>query len=167
MMINFQGRQELRVGQLAVDDFVPFSFRAYTGVLASPYLWRVGNFTTSLLELKIDKQSKLVLGVTLSLYNQKLRTEIPPSYLAVELAAGLPVANTDIFSNDRHDETREFELVQNGNSFIAVLNGGVQPQRCLRADRVGFYERAGEICGIGFFDLTASEIEKLKSLFQK
>lgn len=167
MMLTFQGKQELPGGQLVVDDFVPFSFRAYTGVLAAPYLWRIGNFKSSLLELKIDKQSRLVLGITLTLYNKELRTKIPPSYLAVELEAGLPVANTEALSNNRHDEIRDFELVQNGNSFIAVLNGGVQPQRCLRADRVGFYERASEICGIGFFDLTATEVEKLKSQFQK
>ena len=167
MMLIIQGKKDLRAGQLVVDEYVPFSFQAYTGILPDPYLWRIGNFKTSLMELTIEKQSKLVLGITLTLYNRKLQTEIPPSYLAVEVATGFPVANTEMFSNDRHDETRDFELVQNGNSFIAVLNDGVQPQRCLRADRVGFYERANEICGIGFFDLTASEVKKLKILFQK
>jgi len=109
----------------------------------------------------------VVLGVTLTLYDQELRTEIPPSYLTAEVVAGLPVANVDVFLNDRHDETREFDLVRSGNCFLAVLNREVQAKRCLKADRVGFYEQANEVCGIGFFDLSPSEIEKLMNLFQK
>jgi hypothetical protein len=49
---------------LTIDEYVPISFRTYSGLLGAKYL-RLGNFKTSLLECLLDPHSYAIRGITL------------------------------------------------------------------------------------------------------
>ena len=156
----------MHAGQLNVDDYIPFTFQAYRGILPNPYLWLIGT-QVSLLELTIEAESKAVLGVTLTLYKKEVREHISSEYDAVEMVPGVPVVCVEGFGNRRHEDECELTLFREGNRFVVVFNNSIVPTRCLRVDRVGFYSGEGELCGVGFFDITGHEIERLIPHFQR
>jgi hypothetical protein len=77
MRTKIRGSNEVPSGQLVVDEWVPFTFRAYRKLLLNPDIWLVGNFKTSLLEMKVERQSREILGVALPLYNRPIEQGIP------------------------------------------------------------------------------------------
>jgi hypothetical protein len=163
-------------GRLVIDDYIPFSFRLSEGVLPGPYLWRTGNLETSLLEITIDRDLHTIFGVTLTCFSGRLQEEVPQGYENAEVVEGIPAVDASVFPQqqnknaldfqlDRHDEPQEIRAYQKGSSVFLVFGEGM-PNRCIKTDRVGFFERESRLCGIGFFDLSASEISTVISLLQ-
>lgn len=67
-------------GHLEVDGNLPFAFRATPHVLLNPIRYRFGNSATSLLEIKIDRQSSLVASVLLVMYDRSVECKGPPYF---------------------------------------------------------------------------------------
>ncbi len=165
-------------GRLIIDDYIPFRFRQSEKVTANPYLWRTGNFETSLLEITIDRDSHVIFGVTLTCFSGGLRAVIPEGYDTTTFIDGIPVADVSLFARreneglfdfrlERHDETAEIKAFQMNNSFILVFGENIRPDRCIRTNRIGFFERATRLCGAGFFDLSPSETNTVVSQLER
>jgi hypothetical protein len=163
MKMKILGLQEVPGGQLMVDEWVPFTFRAHQRVLSGPDYWLIGNFDTLLLEMKVEKNSRAVLAAILPAYSKAIDNEWPAIFEGIPEVAGVPVVGTDGFERGQCREFCEFRLVHRGNQFLIVLNDELPPQRCLRVDRIGFFENGGDLCGIGFFDLHEVEIQMIMS----
>jgi hypothetical protein len=150
-----------RTASLTVDDYVPFIFRADDQVLASPLLWRTGDFKSSLLEVKIEANTGCVRGVTLTLFSGRLEATFPKGYAEAEVIEGLPVVETAGFPGGRFEEPNAFHLFRAGNDFLLLFDARTTPTRCIRASRLGFFEADGSMCGIGFFGLSPEEVVRL------
>src|SRR4051812_28048481 len=91
-------------GHLQIDEYVPFSFQAYEGVLLEPFIWHSGDLSNTLLELTIDQDSKEILGVTLTLYNKPLGRSFPSPFHSIETKSGLPVVNINDFKTPIYED---------------------------------------------------------------
>lgn len=168
-MLKICGSRDLPEGRLVVDDYVPFSFRAYERAIFGRFLCEIGDLKASLFELRIDKGSGVVYGVTLVLYNQDFGDRLPPDYGTAQTIQGLPIVERGElgFAGDISRQPCDFRLVRGPDNYIAVLRDSIHAERCYKSGRVGFFEGHGELSGIGFFDLTPAEMEKLVALFQR
>lgn len=164
-------------GCLIIDDYIPFRFRLTDEVLPSPYLWRTGNFKTTLLEITIDRNSHTIFDVTLICFAGKLQTDLQQGYDSAEFVEGLPVVDVngypqpqreDVFDFrvSKCDEVEEIKAYREGNNFFLVFGGEKVPNKCIKTNRVGFFACATELCGIAFFELSQSEISTVLSLMQ-
>src|SRR5207247_4270466 len=65
--IEISGTQDIRNAPclIEVDEFVPLRFRTYERPIGAAYV-RVGNYSTTLVELIVDPISKLLRGLTLT-----------------------------------------------------------------------------------------------------
>jgi hypothetical protein len=167
-MLKIVGSLDLNQGHLVIDEYVPFSFRVYDEPLPAPHVWLVGNLKTSLLEVKIDAYSAAVMASILVLCNKTVEGNPPSSYQRAEVLPGLPRVTLDGFGENRLiEENRDFELIQSGNCFFVIFDKAPAAKRCYRADRAAFFEgNNGELCGIGFYDLTAAELAKFRHHFR-
>jgi hypothetical protein len=164
-------------GRLIIDEYVPFRFRQAEGVLPDPYLWRTGDLKTSLLEIAISRDSHAVLGVTLICFSGRLLTGMPQGYDNLQVIEGIPVVDVSGFPRlrsgdafdfrpERLDEPGQIRLFQRENTFLLTFGEDVVPERCVINNRIGFFEGATWLCGVGFFDLTPSEISRALSQLQ-
>jgi hypothetical protein len=166
MTVKIRGILPVSNGTLVVDEWVPFSFRAYQRVRSLPYYWLFGDRKTSLLEMRVDRQSGAVIGVTLTAFSKKkIGNELPVEYREARQLTGLPVVDTENFVGGRRDEPSDFDLVGGANWFVVMLKHGVSPRRCLHAGRTRFFEHDSELCAVGFFDLTEPELEILSRIW--
>jgi hypothetical protein len=160
-------------GKLVIDDYIPFRFRLSDALRPSPYLWRTGNRTTSLLEIAIDRESHSIFGVTLTCFAGELLPGTPPGYYNQEILHGVPVADvsgfppqSDLCRHSVFDEPEEIQAYRMESSVFLALGESHVPERCIRIDRIGFFECATELCGIGFFDLSPREVDCAVALCQ-
>ena len=130
MKTKIRGVHEVRGGRLVVDEWVPFTFRAYQGLLPGADYWRVGNFKTLLLEMKIEKHSRAILAVILPAYSKMIDKDWPAIYEGILEVPGVPLVGTDGFEFGECREFCEFRLIRSGNQFLVVLNDELPPQRC-------------------------------------
>jgi hypothetical protein len=164
MMLRITGVREVSNGTLTIDELVPFTFRAHEGVLPNPYYWLIGNFKTSLLEIKVDRQTTAVSAVILTLFNERVGLGVPSAYKDISCQPGLPLVETEKFVQGRYNQDCNFRLVREENLFVAILREGVPPQRCLSVDRVRFCTTGNELCAIAFSGLSSEELERLHNL---
>jgi hypothetical protein len=147
---------------LVVDPYVPLTFDAYDNVLPQPYLWRIGNFLTSLFELTIERSTGIVRGATLVLSGSDTLTDLQTGYEAVPQKIGLPIIDRSVLTSDIWDEQHELSLMHKNNAIYVAFNSSWNPSSCIVNDRVAFFEQEGELCGVGFLKLTQEEITLLK-----
>jgi hypothetical protein len=158
MRTKIVGVWEAGYGRLEVDEWIPFSFRAYNRLLIGPLYWTAGNHRTSLLEMKVERTGGAVMAAVLSSCQRFAASDPSGFFDGVPEVPGLPVVQLDDFEHDMCWEEADFSLSRAGNRFFATLDDSPRPRRCLRSDRVGFFENDGELCAIGFFDLTEAEV---------
>jgi hypothetical protein len=154
---------------VADDDYVPLAFRAYKEVLPSPYIWQ-GMGTDRLVELTIDRESKVLRGVKLVLCGFKRSGTIGLAYGTAEIIAGLPVIGTTGFKRTEslmhplHIHESDFDVILSGHDCFVVFEPDAAPSRCYRVDRVGVFEAVSEIVAVGFFGLVNREISNIDRL---
>ncbi|WP_284422095.1 MULTISPECIES: hypothetical protein [unclassified Bradyrhizobium] len=151
--------QERTFGQLEIDEWVPFTFRAYTNGLAGPLYWMLGDQKTSLLEMKIERSTGAIEAVLLPACHRFDSDDGWRAPEGITQVAGIPVVKMDQFESGHCEECRDFRLNQFGSSFFVILDDSPRPERCIRTDRVGYFEANGNLCAVGFFDLTQTEVQ--------
>jgi hypothetical protein len=148
--------------RLKVDPYVPLAFKAYDNVLPQPYLWLTGNLHTSLCELKIERETGILRGATLVSAGSDTLTPLPIESEALQQNSGLPIIDRSALIRDSVDEKREISLMYKNNAIYVAFDSAWNPSSCIVNDRMAFFEQNGELCGIGFLQLTQGEITLLR-----
>lgn len=173
MMLKIEDVLPLSTSQkchLEVGHHMPFEFQAYEEVLPGPFIWEASaRFVVLLFE--IERESRAILGTQLVLYNKEVCHDFPTSYRDVPIVVGFPIVNVDDFPKmhppEVYSEDFDFSLIRSDNRFVVVMDKKIIPQRCFRADRVGFFEGDGRLCGVGFYDIAPSEMDRLMELMRR
>jgi hypothetical protein len=157
---------ELPDGQLVVDEYVPFRFRLSGEALPEPFLWQTGNFTTSLFEMKIARDTGIVAGLTLTLFSQRPNLACPIDVAEAAIVEGIPVVDRSLFAKGRFAEGRPFSVTQLPDSVIVSFDESLPISRLLVNGRVGFLESHSKLSGVWFKELTEHEMQLLSQQFQ-
>ena len=162
-MLRVIGIAPTSSGELTVDPYVPFKFRAYKTGIPEPYLWRIGDIKTSLLELTIEYSTGIVRGATLVGPVNDAVVQLQSGYEGIPRKTGLPIVDTSAFTTtDIWDEPCNFTLMQRKNAVYIAFGSSWNPSSCIGIDRIAFFEAEGFLCGVGFFQLTQEEIALVK-----
>jgi hypothetical protein len=161
-MLKVIGIAPTSSGELTVDPYVPFIFEAYKTGLPGPYLWRTGNFQTSLLELTIEHSTGIVRGAALVGPVKDAVVQLQSGYEGLPRKTGLPIVDRSAFTTDIWDEPCNFTLMQKKNAVYIAFGSSWHPSSCIGVDRIAFFEAEGFLCGVGFFQLTPEEMALVK-----
>ncbi len=146
---------------IAIDPYVPFSFKTYTRALSGVRYFRIGNFSTSLLETGIDPSSLAIRKVCLVSFSRVLTRDQLQVVQSGQEAIGLPIVCPDSLSGDRTDELCEFDVCVHENSLSIDWSHGKQLSSVVRFQRVCFYLAENELRRVTLEDLNTSEIDVL------
>ncbi len=142
----------------------PLDFIAYRKILPQPYYWLVGSSADSRFMLTIERSIGVVREADLVLPGSHVLTSIPSGYRTADRKTGLPVVDTSEFDEyDDVEEDRDFHLVHEGSTRYIIFDPSLNPTLSMGIDRVAFFAAGELLCGVGFFDLTANEIEALEA----
>jgi hypothetical protein len=141
---------------LEIDEYVPLRFRTYREPLGAAFL-RLGNRSTTLLELIVEPYAQRVRGVTLTFF-EKLSPW--PSFSIESTAEGLPILATAF-------ETYTVVELPEKNFDVSIREGEVllfwSPlgacEVCEFRGRVRFLIQDGRLAGVWFLGLSREEIE--------
>lgn len=148
-----------------VDEYVPITFRTYSGLLGAKYL-RIGNFETTLLELLLDPHSYTIRGVTLLSFD---KTHVPHKSFELPETIGLPVLDAQgsgliDFSDKQHAEIGcKFSVGLVSDFFEIDLFGISSADSAIRCDRTYFLLRGKSLVGIRFTKLNSQETSLLEN----
>jgi hypothetical protein len=145
-----------------VDPYLPFSFKTYPEVLPGVWYFRIGNFSTSLLEIGIDPSSLVIRKVSLVCFDRVIRREELRNYDNLVEFIGLPVTTSTSLSGDRTDELTDFAVCLYDDSFCVDWSGGKPVSTVIRFQSVSFYLAEHELRRIIISGLEQSQVEILK-----
>lgn len=148
---------------IEIDEFVPLRFRTYNEPLGSAYL-RLGDRSSTLVELIVDPASSLLRGVTLTSFDLFR----PWPTLGRTIASdGLPVLATQWDQSDRSllavDINRDFDVSMLGNQLLISWGDLADLSGSSVHGRAHFLFAGNELAGIRFFDLSETEAALLTS----
>lgn len=155
----------LLVFHVEVDEYVPLRFRSYEGTLGVKYL-RLGNFSSSLIELLLDPSSMVICGFTLTSFEAVHK---PKGNAGLPRYAGLPVlaiAPEDFNGplDAQRIDIRENFSVGFGQDFVEIDLGGLpEARRIIEAGPVAFYVGTNSLVGLRVNGLNQKQISMLKS----
>jgi hypothetical protein len=149
-------------GTLATERYLPIAV-SFPG--SGYYTWEVQSHNTSqALTVSINLDTGRIRRVTLPFISRVIAADFLPGYDEAPHIPGVPVVDISEFEALAEcpdppviTEERGFRVSGDGRRVVVALNPWVVPDRCVRADRVGFFVGSGFICGFGFFDLAAEE----------
>ncbi len=141
----------------------PLDFVAYRKVLPQPYYWQIGASPKALFHVTIERSSGAVREAELICPGKHSLTDIPSGYRTLDREIGLPIVDTSEIPEYGLNETGDFYLVNEGSTRYVIFDPSLNPTSCMGIDRVGFFVSGELLCGLGFFDLTADEIEALEA----
>jgi hypothetical protein len=149
---------------IEVDEYVPIRYRSYQGVIGVKYL-RLGDFTSSLIELLIDPTSLTVRGFTLLSYKAIHRPSVMrklPKILGMPIVAVNEGDFCGAVGAQRVDQSCDFS-VGFGEDFVEIDLGHLtEAQRIIKAGTVEFYSDETDIFGIRITELTPTQMCMLK-----
>jgi hypothetical protein len=154
---------------LLIDEYIPLSFRSYSGLLGARYL-RVGNFQTSLLEFILDPISAMVRGVTLVMFDSFY---MPNESALLLVEEGLPIIDLEqsqvsiLAPNEHLEINHQFSVGLRDDIFEIDLFGIAKAERVVCCDRFEFLLNKDTILGLRMIDLNENEISMLKGYFPR
>ena len=153
-------------GRLVISSTVPFSFRLSSSVSDMPLYLMMGDLMQSLLEIRINRASGVVMGVTLTLFEHSLTPGLPLPFFKASRQEGWIKFDVDEWQSDRRDEAAEFLLFRSHSAYSVIFHD-LEPEKLIVGTRVGFFVAANRLCGIEFFDLTGAELDILNDLWSR
>lgn len=168
-MLNIVGIAPDMAGELVIDPYIALSFRSYDSI---PYLWRIGDFKHSLLEISIEQSTGILYDITLTLLSNSRLESLQTGYEVAPWKTGLPIIETSVISWKGvgigiWDELGDFSLLLKNDTAYVVFDSSLNPSSSIRAGRIAFFEAQGVLCGISFFHLTPNELALLKDHFTR
>src|SRR6478735_303305 len=92
--------------EILIDEYVPLRFRTYRRALGVGYV-RLGNYTTSLIEIGVEPRTQIVRGLTVTSISTLSQW---PTFNLIERAEGLPMLSTTFAGGEVVDLSCDFEL---------------------------------------------------------
>ena len=154
-------------GRLVVGDLVPFSFRLYSEPSGMPLYLMIGDSKHSLLEIKVDKESGVVIGVTLTLFAHPISHRVPEGLISVSRENGWISYDVNEWQGARRDEHNNFSLFRTPDKYFLIFQDFPRSTKCVVGARIGFFIASNRLCGIEFFDLTQEELSALDKLWSR
>jgi hypothetical protein len=137
---------------LELDEYVPLSFRTYESPLGASYV-RLGNYSTTLLELAVDPNTKMLRGATVTCYEV---LSAWPELRVVSESDGLPVLEPVFDRTSRIDLGEDFHVsVREGE--VLVFWGDLNACNQCNFAQVHCLVHAGQLRAIRFSGLSDDE----------
>lgn len=134
-------------GELLVDPYVPFSFRADEPVRSNPLTWRYTDDDNGLLEFKIDRASGDIYGVKLVSSGQPFEDGDEVPFDMFEHEPGLPVVDARAVNGTLIEERITVRLLRWDQAVAALWGKWASSTKCLSVDRARFLLREDELVG--------------------
>lgn len=147
---------------LVLDEYVPLRLRTYERPLGASYV-RLGNYSTTLLEVVVDPNRNVVRGLTIISYDTLSEW---PDLAVVSYSDGLPVLAAVFGPANRIDLKEEFRVSMRKGELL-VFWGDLS--RCSQIDfaQVHCLVQEGQLRGIRFSGLSDKESELFASHAQR
>lgn len=151
-----------------VDEYVPLRFRLREPSFGSAYL-RLGNYSTSLAEIMVNRATRLLQGVTLTSFESY---GLWPIIKETTIVQGLPILTGPWDVPERDLPTLEFKSTDLSVDFVVSLRKNellifwsdlstVSSSSVFES--VQCYMKESELCAIRFFDLTDKQVSNLNT----
>lgn len=144
---------------LDIDELVPLQLRAGQETAGAGYL-RLGNFSTTLLELGVEPYSQVLCEVTVTSIEELSPW---PSFAVGGTSDGLPVLATDFEGWRVVDLQRDFRVAVREGEILLSWEKLDPCDACDFEGRVRFLVRKGRLVGIWFTGLSQEEVELFSS----
>lgn len=135
-----------------IDRYVPLRFRTYREPLGVGYV-RLGNYSTTLLELAVEPRTQLVRGITVVSFE---RASPWPEFEVDDAGEGLPAVSTSFEGGERIDLHREFAVAVRPCEVI-VFWGTLVGCYAYRHGDARFLGTEGALVGVWFTGLTEEQ----------
>jgi hypothetical protein len=145
--------------ELEFDGFIPLQIRTYQEPIGAGFL-RLGNYSTTLLELAIEPHSQTVRGAVITSMSELAAW---PALSIVSQMDGLPVLATDFQEWRVIDLDLGFEVATRASEFVAFW-GPLDGCTAYACGRFRFLAHEGRLVGILCVELTSEEQSSIRSL---
>jgi hypothetical protein len=135
------------------DEFVPLQFQSFDEPLGCGYL-RLGNYSTSLLELAVAPNSQVLRGLTVTSYDDLTDW---PSFEVVSTRVGLPIIHTSFEGWRVVDLDQQFYVSTRSGEILVFWEELSECEVITFGERVQFLVQGGSLCGIKMIGLTQDE----------
>lgn len=169
-MIQFTGIDKGKSGNVVFDDYIPFSFKAYDGVLPGPRMWRTGDLSTNLLEAKIEPDNNRLVGVTLVSYNGEVVGKSIYPWMLMPMEVGLPIVDVSVFPatdfpSNRFDDPIALVVALYDSVLEIGFGNSASPCRRIVSGRLHFLINIEDLfCGLAISGITADEKARIAGI---
>lgn len=143
---------------LELDEFVPLQLRTYGEALGAGYV-RLGNYSTTLMEIAVAPHSQVVRGITITSYDVLSPW---PEFSVTRRLDGLPVVSTHFEGWHIVDIQKDFRVSVRQGEILAFW-GELDECAVYEFSRVRFLARDNVLLGAWFLGLTHEEIDRFRS----
>lgn len=132
--------------------------RPYEQGVGETFLWRLGDFEWTLLELKVRRDDGAVVGVTLPAFRGRV-LERTPVNTAMSSVVGVPAVDTSCISvkSSMLDEHRELSMYLDSDTMHLVLEEDFAEAVSMGVDRFRFFVAGARLAALTFGPLTPEE----------
>lgn len=151
-------------GQLVCDGYIPLKFCASNEVLLGSFLWRTGDFKTSLLEFKINPTKGTIETVTLVCHSGTVQPHSLFSCGDFPVIHGLPVVDVRCFPSqdyprNRIDKPSTLTIAFYNDNLEIAFNNKAKISHLIRNNNFIFViDCNDQICGVVAVELSREQI---------
>jgi hypothetical protein len=146
------------LSDIAIDEYVPLRFRTYREPLGVGYI-RLGNYSTTLVELALEPRTQVVRGVTVTSIDELAPW---PELEVLDRVEGLPAVSTSFEGGERVDLRDEFHVAVRSGEVIVFWAGLTRCNGYQFGDAC-FLTVNGVLAGVWFTGLTNGDVRLFES----
>jgi hypothetical protein len=133
---------------LIVDPFVPMSFKTYADLLPGAKVILLGDFHTSLLEIRLDAESLMFRGLVLLIFNRTLSVAQSRTPAVARRRTGLPIIRPNSITGAKTEVRRSFAAGLHGDTFVIDWSNDSKFDTLIEHQRALFYVDNNELCRV-------------------
>ena len=174
-MLRFKEKTKSLESSVEFDEYVPFTVEFESDSMFPPLYWRVGNGSTSLMEIGINKGSGAAHSITLtSIQSDSVRVVKREYVSSVSEKEGLPIFDLSAWKNENCPDEFASNFIDNfdlgleltlGQDFISVsIVGGMEPYQFIKNNNVIFgIDIEGNLTNVDIINLSQEDIRTANS----
>lgn len=145
-------------GEITVDTYVPFTFRATPWPRDEVITWYHRDRASNMLEFKIDKATGDLYEVTLVSSDRPIQDARDLPCHLLPTTQGLPIVASGAVDGKTIEQRMDFSILRANRDFCVVWDGWNRTTECMGLDRVSFLLAETSIVGVCFLGLTDGEL---------
>lgn len=166
-MLELKGIKKDGYYNVTIDYYVPFTIYYQTKDLEDMIGWRIGDFSKSLMEFSVGKESGILKDVTLTSVSNTYLTEDKLHYVD-SYDWGIPILEIEGLKEIKeivpNDISMEFDVFLGENFIKTVFGEDRKIIHEIAADRIRFgFNKKNELVSIIIIDLSKDEYEEIKN----